>query len=96
MTKGNLALGFTALPAGTVGAFIRLKMKTKQTALTAQPLSVAERKARLAASVASGKVSAKAAKLIDFREPTERERAFAQTLAGKAQTWLARKKRAVA
>lgn len=50
------------------------------TALTAKPLSVAERKARLAQLVADGKVSPADAKLIDIREPTAREIEFGKSL----------------
>ena len=52
----------------------------RQNATTAQPLPLAEAKAGLARLVKEGKVSAKGAKLIDFRELTERERAHAETL----------------
>ena len=89
--RQNPALRFTALLTGTGGASIGVKMRTKQTALTARPLSAAERKARLAALVASGKVSAKAAKLIDFRGPTKRERDFADTLVERGRRALARR-----
>lgn len=71
-------------------------MRKHETALTARRLPLAERKARLEALVVSGKLSAKVAKLIDLREPTERERAFGRTLAAKARECLARKKRVVA
>ena len=71
-------------------------MRKNETALTARPLPLAERKARLAALVASGKISAKAAKLIDFREPSPQARAFAKTLEGRAKEFLARKRRATA
>lgn len=56
-----------------------------------KPLTLAERKARVAALVAAGKVSAKRAALIDFREPTAFERALAQSLVPKARKALARK-----
>jgi hypothetical protein len=62
----------------------------RQTATTAKPLSLAEAKAGLARLVKEGKVSAKGAKLIDFREPTERERAYAETLMPMARRALAR------
>jgi hypothetical protein len=71
-------------------------MQKHKTALTAKALPLEERKARLAALVSAGKISAKAAKLIDLREPTERELAYGRTLAPKAREFLARKKRAVA
>lgn len=58
---------------------------------TANPLSVAEREARLARMVAKGEISAERAKLIDFREPTAKERAFAETLVPAARRALARR-----
>ena len=62
-----------------------------ETALTAKPLSVAERKARLAQLVAEGKVSPADAKLIGFSDVvTERDRAIAATLMDKAAAALAR------
>ena len=62
-----------------------------QTAMTAKPLSLAERKASVAriAATAPAKVRAGIA-LIDFREPTARERAFAETLVPAARRALAR------
>lgn len=73
-----------------------VKMRKNATALTARPLPVAKREARLAALVAAGKVSAKRAALIDFREPSPQARAFAETLKGKARDFLAKKRRAAA
>jgi hypothetical protein len=63
----------------------------RETATTAKPRSLAERKASVAELVASGKLTAEQAALIDFREPTARERAFAETLVPKAQRILASK-----
>ena len=62
-----------------------------QTATTAKPLPLAERKARVAeiAKTATGKAK-RGMKLIDFRPPTARERAFAETLAPRARRFLAR------
>ena len=62
----------------------------RQTATTAKPLPLSERKAALAQLVKEGKVSAAGAKLIDFRELTDRERAHAETLVPKARRALAR------
>jgi hypothetical protein len=63
----------------------------RQTATTTKPLSVAARKALVAevAKTAKGKVRA-GLKLIDFRPPTARERAFAESLAPTARRLLAR------
>ena len=60
------------------------------TAKTAPKLTPAERKARLEVLVAKGEVSPKRARLIDFREPTARERAQAETLVSKGREALAR------
>lgn len=60
-----------------------------QTATTARPRSIAERKASLADMVRRGAISGYRAKLIDFREPMARERAFAETLAPQARRFLA-------
>lgn len=60
------------------------------TAPTAKPLTVAERKARLAQLVAEDKVSPEHAKLIDIREPTAREIETAKTLVPLARRALAR------
>lgn len=68
----------------------------RQTATTAKPLPLAERKAGLAALVKDGKVSASGAKLIDFRDLTERERALAETLVPMARRALARSRKQAA
>lgn len=47
---------------------------------TVNPLSITERKARVDALVKSGKVSAKSAALIDFRELTDRDREIGDKL----------------
>ena len=65
-------------------------------AASSKGLPVAERKARVAALVAAGKVSAKAAKLIDYREPSAKVRAFARKLEGRAKDFLAKDRRAAA
>jgi hypothetical protein len=64
----------------------------RQTASTAKPLPLAERKASVArlARTATGKAKA-GMKLIDYRPPTARERAFADTLAPRARQILAGK-----
>ena len=64
----------------------------RQTALTAKPLPLAARKALVAevAKTASPKVR-RGLKLIDFREPTAKERAFAETLVPAARRALARR-----
>ena len=49
-------------------------------ATSTKVLPVAERKARVERLVASGKLSRKQAKLIDFREPTTRERKIGESL----------------
>lgn len=54
-----------------------------RSARKAQPRSVVARKARVAALVASGKVSAKAAKLIVFRAPSPAVLAKARALMGR-------------
>lgn len=61
------------------------------TATTAKPLSLAERKASVAriAKTAPAKVRA-GIKLIDFREPTARERSFGLSLEDAARRALAR------
>ena len=61
----------------------------RTTALTAKPLPLAERKARLARMVKDGEISKERAALIDFREPTAKERAFAETLVPLARRFLA-------
>ena len=53
------------------------------TAKTAKPLPLVERKARVTALVKKGILTEKQAKLIDFRQPTARERAYAETLVPK-------------
>ena len=63
----------------------------RQTATTAKPLPLSERQARLARMVANGEISAERAKLIDFREPAAKERAFAETLVPTARRALARR-----
>ena len=61
------------------------------TATTAQPLTVEERKARLAALVKAGKVSPEQAKMIVITDGvTDRDRAIAATLMDKAAAALAR------
>jgi hypothetical protein len=62
----------------------------RQTVQTATPRSLPERKAVLGRLVAEGQVSAAGAKSIDLREPTQRERSFAETLRPLAQRALAR------
>ena len=62
----------------------------RATATTAKPLSLAERKARLASMVGKGQISAKRAALIDFREPTAAVRAEAKKLVPMAKRALAR------
>lgn len=57
---------------------------------TANPLPVAERKARLARMVAKGEISAERAALIDFREPTAAVRAEAEKLVPMAKRALER------
>ena len=64
---------------------------SRQNATTAKGLPVAGRKARVAALVAEGKVSAKHAAMIDFREPTASERAIGESLAPRARKVLQRK-----
>ena len=65
--------------------------RRRETSTTAKPLSVAERKALVAevAKTATGKAR-KGMAMIDFRDPNPRERAFAETLAGRGT--LARKR----
>lgn len=60
-------------------------------AMTAKPLSLAQRRSSVAkiATTAPARVRVGIA-LIDFREPTAEERAFAETLAPKALEILAR------
>jgi hypothetical protein len=63
----------------------------RKTAITAKPLAPAERKSsmdRIAAQT-TGKAR-DGMKLIDLREPTAKERAFAETLVPKAKEILAR------
>lgn len=70
---------------------------TRQTASTAKPLSLAERKASVARIAKTAPAKARAGiKLIDFREPTARERAFAETLVPLARRALARNARQAA
>jgi hypothetical protein len=64
---------------------------SRQKAISVKGLSIAERKARVAALVAEGKVSAKHAAMIDYREPTASERAIAERLAPGARKALQRK-----
>ena len=61
----------------------------RTTALTAKPLPLAERKARLARMVKDGEISKERAKLIDFREPSAAARQFAKTLVPAARQFLA-------
>ena len=68
----------------------------RKTAITAPPLTLEERKARVAALVKSGELSKEKAELIDFREPTEAVRKVGRKLEGRAQAALARGKRAAA
>ncbi|HYR59356.1 MAG TPA: hypothetical protein VEO95_12035 [Chthoniobacteraceae bacterium] len=58
--------------------------QTGETALTAEPRSLAERKAGLDELVAAGKITKRQAALIDLREPTARERDYAETLLPRA------------
>ncbi len=67
-----------------------------ENAKTAKGLTVAERRERLAALVASGEVSAEMAKLIDFREPPESVRQHAKVLAAKLKAREAGSDRAIA
>lgn len=62
----------------------------RPTAQTAKPMSIPEAKAALAKLVKEGIISPKGAALIDFRELTPRERAYAETLAPLARRALAR------
>jgi hypothetical protein len=62
----------------------------RETALTAKPCSLAERKAALEELVATGKITKAQAALIDLREPTAQERAYAETLVPRAHAALAR------
>lgn len=62
----------------------------RQTATTAKPLPLAERKARLARMVKKGEISAERAALIDFREPTAPVRAEAEKLVPTARRALER------
>jgi len=63
----------------------------RENAQTAKPLSLAERKASVAAIAAKAAGKAKTGmELIDFREPSEKERAIAEKLASKARQVLAR------
>ena len=66
------------------------------TARTAPKLTPAERKAEVDALVARGELTPERAKLIDFREPTAKERARAETLVPKGREALARAARRVA
>lgn len=86
---GGAPLGGVARAARFVHR--RFAMPRRQTAQTAQPLSPGRRKALVAeiAKTASPKVR-RGLKLIDFREPTERERAHAETLGALARRALAR------
>ena len=59
--------------------------------MTAAPRSLAERKAAVAAIAAGAPAKVRASiGLIDFREPTAAERAFAETLVPRAHAALAR------
>ena len=60
------------------------------TALTAKPLPLAARKAKLAGMVKKGEISAKRAALIDFRAPTAAVRAEAAKLVPMAKRALSR------
>lgn len=67
----------------------------RPTTHTAKPLPLAERKALVASVAKNATGKAKAGMpLIDFREPTAKERAFAKTLVPKASKALARRKAA--
>jgi RadC-like JAB domain len=92
-----------ALPPGTGGASICNMMrnghpskKSKPTVLNAQPATAAERKARVAELVATGKVSAKVAAMIDFREPSAAVLAHARSMSARARKALSRNARATA
>ena len=86
---GNPTFPRTACAPGMVRASFGAMNAT--TALTAKPLTVAERKARLAQLVAEGKVSPEHAKLIGFDDVvTDRDRAIAASLQDKARVALAR------
>ena len=62
-----------------------------KTAKTAKPLSVTARKAIVAKVAGNATAKARAGlKLIDFRAPTARERAIAETLVPRARRALAR------
>lgn len=63
----------------------------RATAKTAKPLSLAERKASVAKIAAGAPAKVREGiKLIDFREPTPKERAYAETLVPRARAALAR------
>ena len=75
---------------------VLLSAMKRKDAQTTPALSLAERKARLAALVAAGKVTPARAKLIDFREPGAAAIEFGEKLRGKAREVLARDRRAAA
>jgi hypothetical protein len=63
----------------------------RQTAENTKPLSVAERKALIAKVAKSASPKAKKGlAMIDFRDPTPKERAIAESLEGRADEALAR------
>jgi hypothetical protein len=64
-------------------------VEPRETSLTAKVLPIAERKARLGKMIEDGVISAERAALIDFREPTQKEREFARALAGKGRLAVA-------
>jgi hypothetical protein len=64
---------------------------SRQNVTSAGALPVAERKARVARLVARGKVTAKHAALVDYREPTASERAIAESLVPRARKALQKK-----
>lgn len=86
MRKG-LSISGLALAAWRV----HLGSTMSQQNATAKALPLTERKARVARLAAAGKVSAKHAAMIDYREPTASERAIAESLAPRARKALARK-----
>jgi hypothetical protein len=74
--------------------FLRASMDSeRKTAANAKPLSTEERKARVAemAKTANPKVK-RGLTLIDFREPTPKERAIGKSLEGLAEKALARRR----
>lgn len=61
---------------------------SRAAATSARTLSAAQRKARVVRLVGAGKVSAKHAALVDYREPTASERALAESLVPRARKAL--------